>query len=757
MKYIIFLFLISINVVTGYENRSRVYGNIAKENGSLGPVVNGHEFNFRTGGSGYTTGGDLISVGKLTCGDCPYAGLEDDEIAQKWMFLRKTEPLPSSWLNPANWSSKTGDAIYRTAMSGLGVSSDQMYKKEVLEDQILSEEPLVTGYINDAIEFHESNGNNSPQLYFEVGNEPNIYPYIPPDLYAWYYLKWRNIILDKVAQINSGRSSSEQITPNIMPGGLWIFDGMPEALLDILNNGITVKILSADPVKTSIPYSAWEYWDHFVDALSTPLFCEGTASPISGSSGYIRYQCRDSDYDLGNVYNFTFSEYCQVGGSCNSNPPTSGAYLWDAIVGGYSVTPVKDLIDIGNLHFYPYLSVYSTSDIHKHLDQLDNFANHVAADVETGDIWITELGNFNAFTEQETINKMMIPSLQHLRNNPIYKRWYWFQDLGEDSKFQFLPPGGLPPETAYLIATGIEMVETFIEVGTLGIVEIDHHFTFSNIDVMVDVANAFGEKIPFQGLYNEPTPGVKGTLRNMGDIYEKLSRTEDYFIDGIAIGEADFDFFNFTNSNYSDLDIYAATRDVADNFDDIFFANLQKGPFFEIQLKVNGGNNLECQGCQTIANANFVPATQHKTGIFLKKSLSDDSENLFFYHNNDDQTIVSQRTAVGTNSIFSSMLNNDEWLKMNRWGDKIIVYTSTNGNSWSLVNSYDISNFNSDAFVGIGFTSSDEGSYCSSCTGSWNRAGQPWSYKNYGYVNVSNFSLRSTTIVPQTVSLLLLN
>lgn len=89
-------------------------------------------------------------------------------------------------------------------------------------------------------EFHPG---RTPKI--EIGNEPNIFPYMSPLLYAWYYKKWH----DKVTEIMPDAV--------FMNGGLWILYGLPNVILKNLN---LIKVTN---------YSAKKYYKEVFTILRT--------------------------------------------------------------------------------------------------------------------------------------------------------------------------------------------------------------------------------------------------------------------------------------------------------------------------------------------------------------------------------------------------------------------------------------------------------------------------------------------------------
>jgi len=90
-------------------------------------------------------------------------------------------------------------------------------KKMVLKKQFRIEKDSARERI--ASWFKHNPGKN---LVCEIGNEPNLYPYIAPDVYAWYFSMWHVFI----------KSINRNI--KVMNGGYWIFYGLPDGILESL-------------------------------------------------------------------------------------------------------------------------------------------------------------------------------------------------------------------------------------------------------------------------------------------------------------------------------------------------------------------------------------------------------------------------------------------------------------------------------------------------------------------------------------------
>jgi hypothetical protein len=226
---------------------------------------------------------------------------------------------------------------------------------------------------------------------FEVANEPNLYPYASPALYAWYYYRWHRLV--------TARAQAMGIADRVrlMPAGLWITKGPPSSVLQILQ--AVLEGAAAD---------AELYYRQFLVALGRLH----AATP-----------------DLSN---------------CLAMPPFRPIPEADAM------NIAARFIDIGNLHVYPW--VQDTTSLPapnlagrfaRHFQALDSFARFAAAYSRAKKVWLTEAGNINPFSMTEMVGSFMTPFLAGLESlardasAPI-AHWYWFKAVGEDAKFGLL-------------------------------------------------------------------------------------------------------------------------------------------------------------------------------------------------------------------------------------------------------------------------------------------------------------------------------
>ena len=346
-----------------YLSEFRIYGSHISINGYTFPSR--HEE-----ASGYQQGSDIITVGKLDSNKVgPYTGETVSNIALKWAWLRDTEEHIRKLGLPQKIE------LYKKLLrKWFGVRNNEFCKKNVLQKQIDLEKGKVLEYIQQAtknLNFQQRD-EKKHTLYFEVGNEPNIFPYISPEMYAWYYQEWHQIISQTVEKWN--QESSSTLEAKIMPGGIIISHVVAPEMRKILSRGIVFKYKDVDLVADG-NMNTIEYWDIFIKTLGEKA---------------------------------------------------------------------SHLINIVNLHTYPILTKeYSVEDS---LKELSKVSHHILKTLDnngkTKEIWLTEIGNLNPHTMEETINGFAKPILNFLKDRkvPAITRWYWYKGRGVDPKLKVIPP-----------------------------------------------------------------------------------------------------------------------------------------------------------------------------------------------------------------------------------------------------------------------------------------------------------------------------
>lgn len=130
---------------------------------------------------------DFITVGKIDrsrFGIFPYQQYEEaSEIFWKWRKVKKEKN------------------IKKLLAAQIAIESEQLPRIRQLWDK----------------------GHRNEIPVIEVANEPNAFPYISPEIYAWYYDEWYKKI------------STHFDTFKMMIGGLWIFYGLPNSISENLH------------------------------------------------------------------------------------------------------------------------------------------------------------------------------------------------------------------------------------------------------------------------------------------------------------------------------------------------------------------------------------------------------------------------------------------------------------------------------------------------------------------------------------------
>ncbi|MFA5204264.1 MAG: hypothetical protein WC708_07655 [Lentisphaeria bacterium] len=313
-------------------------------------------------------GADFVTVGALdvTTGG-PYAHLQADflQINLRWLPLVDWhDQVP-----PRRWYS-----LYHRLLDRLGVPAGLRSKQDVLAAQLAAEAPELEALL-------QAYGRSSREAYrFEIANEPNAYPYMSPELYAWYYGEWRRCILAAAARHGTAGKV------RLMPGGLWVWEVSAAPGVAVLR-----RFAAPEAVSTEL------YYRRFLRALGERTAPEGAA--------------------LGEA------ELQRRGGA---------------------------LVDLGNLHFYPWVYADAASatgepvatHLRRHCRRLGALSQWVAAHATSRQVWLTEAGNINPLSDDELARDFMTPFLDGLDRlgapgNPAgITRWHWFKAAGEDSKFK---------------------------------------------------------------------------------------------------------------------------------------------------------------------------------------------------------------------------------------------------------------------------------------------------------------------------------
>lgn len=362
----------------------------------------------------------------------------------------------------------------------LGVPRGQEYKRDVLKLMHDSEKDL----IRKVIENYLSIG-TSDTIVFEIGNEPNIYPAMAPETYGWYLEMYADTIKKAAAAVRS--QQKRVVNVKIMAAGLWISDGMPSALVEALNQGLHISfgVLSI-AVPVGIDICKW---------LGIPYPCGVLWRGIQLNEGM----------DIKSQFYTDVRSY------------------WDKTLAASG----KGTIDIANLHFYPYIATGATLSMQQQLVNLKTLAAHAADGATTHDVWLTEIGNFNPYTDINATAKVMKPMLTALKANfvPYAKRWYWFKNAGDDKKFK-----SLPGQWVYDLAGGwavlIEIIESVASPASILGEAVTVKKPKLGPQAVKELLRFLGRikgNNPAQGLYESESAMAAGNPRQLGIVYRSFA------------------------------------------------------------------------------------------------------------------------------------------------------------------------------------------------------------------------------------------
>jgi hypothetical protein len=462
-------------------------------------------FPFRNGGSGVVDGADFIAVGGLDNGIGAFGSAGNDEVGKSWTFLRARRPAGEvdAWdiLKPWDYGENLGQLAYEAAID---LISPFQYRLDVLNKQLQIESAYIKGYVDKFLVTHP----NETNILFEIANEPNAYPIMSPEMYSWYFLSWRKVIQEKITEMNIERAQAvpakSMLTAKFMPGGLWVFEGMPASLLALLKNGIHVEILGVSFNADGYP-DTYKYYQDFLTALGKPMYCGWP------KVGLNHKQC--GDYNLGNLRNMQW--YPMPDPNAGGRGRQGGYTSTYQALKSYESVPAKELIDVGNLHFYPYFAKYSTMAMTDQFAFWKKLVDLAADNTSSGEVYVTELGNVNPYNDRDASEKMAAPVLQFLqaRGLPKVTRWYWYSAEGEDPKFKMLGKMQIDPQLgATALLAGADILSKLKP-----LVYVNSPLTKDQTIEIVDWASTMLAQMPVQGLKELPENG--GRIRELGTTY----------------------------------------------------------------------------------------------------------------------------------------------------------------------------------------------------------------------------------------------
>lgn len=369
-------------------------------------------------------------------------------------------------------------ARYILRFGRFGVQRGQEYKRDVLQQIFDSEKGSIPTLIQKAF-----SANPSKPVVFEVGNEPNLHPAMAPEMYGWYAKMYADAIRDAASVINQNRAqNAPEIEVKIMSGGLWVMDGMPDYLVEALNRGVRISFGS----------------------LSIPIPIGIKMCRIGRSWWKVRFPCGIDykDIEMTEGMDIKSSFYTEV------------LPYWKKVIGAAGV----GTFDVANLHFYPYISDGSQLDMPRHLETLRSLASEMSLGARTGEVWLTEIGNINPYSDSEAAKMVMSPMLTGLRAGNVkpISRWYWFKNDGSDKKFDIIPSLSVLGGGAWSVIFGmLDFAVTTLTAGLIDVKEPD--MAVDQRARLLDFVGRLRDHKPAQGLYDK----VDGnqTLTELGKTY----------------------------------------------------------------------------------------------------------------------------------------------------------------------------------------------------------------------------------------------
>ncbi|RYP70570.1 hypothetical protein DL771_005389 [Monosporascus sp. 5C6A] len=511
--------LLTAVLCTAQDLRFRTYG---------GPVTIGnHPFPYRRGGLSYLpcavskTGGaedqnclaDFFTVGQINDRhNGPYADLDDCDVFLRWGFLRDSRPRRfecsldtdfsvTNWIKTTRCYDQIGSDKYEELLRGegiftaakyilpfgkFGVKRGQEYKRDVLQQIFDSEKGSLQALILNAYNAH----NASRAVAIEIGNEPNVHPAMAPETYGWYVKMYADAIRKAAAELNKALPNGKPaIQVKIMAAGLWVFEGMPEYVLEALGRGFHMSFGSL-----------------FFKVPTGVRMCS-----VGRSWWKVKVPCgvKYKDIELTEGFDLKSTFYIDL------------LAYWRKVLNAAG----PGTIDIANLHFYPYIAEGSHTAMPKHLETLRSFAAEMARGVSSREVWLTEIGNINPYGDAEATTKVMVPMMQGLRAGPPtpISHWYWFRTDGSDKKFDLIPS-----QTKW--ATGVwASIFAFLDLSLghspIGIINFkEPDMTTEKAARVVEFIGRLKANKPAQGLFD--VVGGNQTLMELGETYYKFAMGE---------------------------------------------------------------------------------------------------------------------------------------------------------------------------------------------------------------------------------------
>jgi hypothetical protein len=347
-----------------------------------------------------------------------------------WVMI---DPFCATGLEAKAWNALR--ELYVDEMAACGFAAETDSKESLLLAHAESLRPRIRedakAWLADYINQHPitptadamRNGVKVP-ITFEVGgNEPNLFPYIPPKVFAKYYLTLRKIILEELSPIkwqmipvySRALDAHVMIQPiweaDLMPAGLWVTSSRALDRRGVIY-GLFETGLNAFRIPKNHVLDAGSYYDEFVAALRS-------ADNLSLNGG----------------------RYAQ-------QPVGRGGYIKV-----YQPPALSSLVNTGNIHFYPAYNdegvtpnftdlAQISPPVSQEYAKLDAMVARVTQNTSSGKVMLTEFGNATVFhvTNPAADLRLTVDAMSrlidHLKADPRIRAWYYFQSNQDDSKLR---------------------------------------------------------------------------------------------------------------------------------------------------------------------------------------------------------------------------------------------------------------------------------------------------------------------------------
>lgn len=347
------------------------------------------------------------------------AGQELYESAyNKYVGLANQIEAAQTTLGSANWTSATywSNLInYTSGMAAVDIwaqvqtyDAPYKYKADVLAAQLDAEKDYAINAVVKKVTNYKQSG--TPEIVVEIGNEPNLFPYIPPALFAKYYADWVYTIRNGVEAYQKKHPDLASFNLKFIPGGLGDVNSMKQSIVDLMGKGISFDV------------TGWEL---------------GFSQVTNDSEYYSTFLTNLSTYLAGSKYNNSLG--------------------------------VKSVIDYGNIHLYPWTQVENGSSLES---SYDGIMKLVADSSNEGKTIVSEYGNITPYSDATVAKDVMTPLVNYLSSRSDIKSTYWFMYNGVDQKYALLenfpdPPPNPAITTGYNHSSLTELFGSVIHLNTI--------------------------------------------------------------------------------------------------------------------------------------------------------------------------------------------------------------------------------------------------------------------------------------------------